>query len=131
MISDVDGRKPDSYKDCWRWIRTLIQDFVHLKKVSSDYQKILSKVDHLFNQSSTSVNILGTLQQPHHQTLQQSSLLYPNPTQPTLTHSQPYANILSTIEHGGAGDRGNTLSDSHYSQPLLSKDLGLLLTKSS
>ena len=51
MISDVDGRKPDSYKDCWRWIRTLIQDFVHLKKVSSDYQKILSKVDHLFNQS--------------------------------------------------------------------------------
>ena len=51
MVSDVDGRKPDSYKECWRWIRTLIQDFVHLKKVSSDYQKILSKVDHLFNQS--------------------------------------------------------------------------------
>jgi hypothetical protein len=37
MISDVDGRKPDSYKECWRWIRTLIQDFVHLKKVSAEY----------------------------------------------------------------------------------------------
>ena len=34
LIQDVDGRKPETFKDTWRWLRTLVQDFVHLKKVT-------------------------------------------------------------------------------------------------
>ncbi len=53
LIQDIDSRKPESFKDAWRWIRTLIQDFVHLKKVTQDYQKILKKVDTFFNNSNS------------------------------------------------------------------------------
>ena len=55
-MKDIDGKKPDNFKDCWRWLRQMINDFVQLKKVSGEYQKILSKVDTYFNQSQ--VNLL-------------------------------------------------------------------------
>lgn len=49
LVKDIDGKKPDNFKDCWRWLRQMINDFVQLKKVSGEYQKILSKVDTFFN----------------------------------------------------------------------------------
>jgi len=36
LVRDVEGKKPDSLKDCWRWIRGLLQDFINLKKMLSD-----------------------------------------------------------------------------------------------
>lgn len=47
LVEDIEGRKPDSYKNCWRWIRQVINDFVQLKRVSLDQQKTLLKLDHL------------------------------------------------------------------------------------
>jgi len=36
LVKDVEGKKPDSLKDCWRWIRGLLHDFVTIKKSFSD-----------------------------------------------------------------------------------------------
>ena len=33
LVKDVEGRKPDSLKDCWRWVRGLLHDFVCLKRL--------------------------------------------------------------------------------------------------
>ena len=27
LVHDVEGKKIDSYKECWRWLRSVIQDF--------------------------------------------------------------------------------------------------------
>ena len=75
LVHDVDGRRIESYKECWRWLRSVIQDFVQLKKVSGEQQKILTKIDHYFNQTSSL-----QFSRPQFQTLQSSTMLQHNPT---------------------------------------------------
>lgn len=48
-MKDVEGNKPETLKDCWRWVRGLLHDFVNLKKSFNDYQRIFKKVELLLN----------------------------------------------------------------------------------
>jgi hypothetical protein len=59
-VKDVDGKKPESLKDCWRWVRGLLHDFVFLKRSFGDYQRIVKKVEVLLNLNISSSNYEGT-----------------------------------------------------------------------
>ena len=49
LVKDVEGKKPQALKDCWRWVRGLLHDFVSLKKLLAEHQRILKKVEGFFN----------------------------------------------------------------------------------
>lgn len=36
LVKEVEGKKPDTYKECWRWVRGLLHDFINLKKLLGD-----------------------------------------------------------------------------------------------
>ena len=48
-MKDVEGKRPDSLKECWRWVRGLLHDFVNLKKLFNDYQRVIKKMELLLN----------------------------------------------------------------------------------
>jgi hypothetical protein len=48
LVRDVEGKKPENLKDAWRWIRGLLHDFVGLKKLLGDQQRIIKKVELIF-----------------------------------------------------------------------------------
>ena len=45
LVKDVEGKKPEHLKDCWRWIRGLLQDFINLKKSNTDQMRIINKME--------------------------------------------------------------------------------------
>ena len=47
LVREVEGRKPDTLKECWRWIRGLLHDFVASKKSLSEYERVIKKFDQL------------------------------------------------------------------------------------
>ena len=52
MVRDVEGRKPETLKESWRWIRGLLHDFVGTKKTINQYQRVIIKVESLLRQKS-------------------------------------------------------------------------------
>ncbi|CDW71310.1 UNKNOWN [Stylonychia lemnae] len=49
LVRDVEGKKPDSLKNCWQWIKGLLQDFVNLKKSAHDQTRVLKKIELCFS----------------------------------------------------------------------------------
>eukprot|EP00347_Sterkiella_histriomuscorum_P024479 403330971 len=47
LVKDVEGKKPEHLKECWRWIRGLLHDFINLKKSIADQQRLITKMEQL------------------------------------------------------------------------------------
>ena len=62
-MKDVEGKKPESLKDCWRWIRGLLHDFANMKKLMIEQQRIIKKIELYFTvtQNYASSNITSNL----------------------------------------------------------------------
>lgn len=45
LYKDVEGLKGESYKEVWRWVRKIVQDLAHVKKVCVSQQKTIQKLD--------------------------------------------------------------------------------------
>lgn len=41
LVQEAEGRKPDSLKDLWRWIKGLLTDYLAAKNDASEVQKKL------------------------------------------------------------------------------------------
>lgn len=57
-MKDVEGKKPESLKDCWRWIRGLLHDFANMKKLMNEQTRVIKKIELYFavTQNYTSSN---------------------------------------------------------------------------
>ncbi len=57
MVRDVEGRKVDSLKEAWRWIRNLLHDFVKFKQQLSEQYRMIVKIGRVMGASGVDNDI--------------------------------------------------------------------------